>query len=624
MNMAVNEDNFGGYLKELSRIKVDRIFIALEREPLYLTGKEQSVYLDRLKRNRELFMKNGYQVGVWFNAYGFGTPLSGKLIKNTENFVRIKSVVGAQHPCCDAICPEEKNFVDLYADLVVKIAKLGFDMIMLDDDFCLSVRPGLGCFCDSHLKLLEDELGEKLDFNNLKKLIFTGGENKYRNAWLKVMGETNAKFAKIVRNAVDSVNKSIRIGFCAGFSSWDIEGIDAIELTKILAGNNKPFLRFTGAPYWVAKPVNRFRGQSLAGVIEDARAQEAYSSGSGVEVFIENDSYPRPRYMTPSSLIESFALAMRASSGVGELSYLMDYVSSPEYETGYMDHRLYNMPLYKFIDKNFDNKTCVGVKIFNQMHKIQKQEIPEHFSEYDILASHFNRGAEFLAVNGVPTCYGEGADYGAAFGEDARYIKSFCKKMVVDAKAAKILSEQGYDLGFESMEVCPTPKFERMGDEKALLTYSICVNGYFKFNLKDSAAVLSEFDSDNERFPASYKYCSNGVEFLVLCFDVNIVPHQSAVLRSYFRAKQLHDFFTGLPKINKSNCLYQICKKGDGETAILFINLSENPIINGEIILDDYYSELKTCFVDAELKGCKITIKSFVAPYAAFALLLKK
>lgn len=624
MNMAVNEDNFDEYLRELSRIDVDRIFIALEREPLFLTGEEQGVYIDRLKKNRELFIKNGYKVGVWFNAYGFGSPLPSKTIKKAENFVRIKSVRGVQGLNADAICPEDKNFVSLYFEFVKKIAKLGFDMIMIDDDFCLSVRPGLGCFCDLHIKLLEDELGEKLEFNNLKKLIFSGGENKYRNAWLKVMGNSNIKFAKAIRDAVNTVDKTIRVGFCAGFSSWDIEGADAVELTKVLAGDTKPFLRFTGAPYWTAKPINRFRGQSLVGVIEEARVQEEACRNSGVEIFIENDSYPRPRYMTPSSIVESFALVMRASGGAGELSYLMDYYSSPNYETGYMDHRVYNKPLYEFIDKYFTDKTCTGVKIYNQMRKIQKQEIPEYFTEYDVLTSHFNRGAEFLGINGIPTCYEKNCEYGAVFGEDARYVKSLCKKMVVDIKAARILSELGYDLGFRSIEAAPVPLFELFDNEKLLLTYGGCVDGYFNLNLKESAKVLSCFEVDGESYPASYKYYTNGTEFLVLCFDVNNVPPQSSVLRSYLRAEQLHDFFGGFSRVKKSNCLYQICKKSDDETAILFTNLSENPIVNGEILLDDSYTELKECFVEAELCGDRIKLKSFIAPFTSFAVLLKK
>ena len=624
MNMNVNEDNFDGYIKELSKIKVDTVFIAFERAPLYLKGEEQKRYFDHLKKNVEFFAKNNYKVGVWIDSYGFGANLPAGQAEIAKDFVRIKSVAGRYYAEGDAMCPEDENFVSLYCEHVKRIAKLGVDMIMLDDEYCLSVRPGLGCFCDLHIKLLEDELGEKLEFDSLKQLIFSGGENKYRNAYIKIMGESNIKFAKAVREAVNSVNKSIRVGFCAGFSSWDIEGVDAIELAKALAGDTKPFLRFTGAPYWTAKPVNRFRGQSLAGVIEDVRAQEALSRDSGVEVFIENDSYPRPRYITPSSLIECFALAMRASGGAGELSYLMDYVSSPEYETGYMAHRIYNKPLYDFIDKHFDDKTCVGVKVFNQMRKIQKQDIPEYFSEYDILASHFNRGAEFLAINGIPTCYEDNLDCGAAFGEDARYVKTFCKKMVLDAKAAKILSEMGYDLGFNEMNALATPRFEKFGKERILLTYGTSAYGYFDFKLKDNAKVLSTFEIDDVQYPSAYTYHSNGVEFLVLCFDVNVVPHQSAVLRSYLRAEQLRNFFGGFSSIEKSNCLYQICKKGNGETALLFMNLSENPIINGEISLDDYYTEMETSFVDAELVGNKIKVNTFIAPFATFAITLKK
>ena len=33
-------------------------------------------------------------------------------------------------------------------------------------------------------------------------------------------------------------------------SSWDIDGTNAYELAKILAGNTKPLVRLIGAPYW--------------------------------------------------------------------------------------------------------------------------------------------------------------------------------------------------------------------------------------------------------------------------------------------------------------------------------------------------------------------------------------
>ncbi len=622
MNMSINDGNAEVYLRELSRIKIDRIFIAFERDAFYSRNKERKVFFDRLKKNYDLLTKAGYSVGIWIQAYGFGTELPGSQIELGSRYTRLRSVLGYQSKTSDAICPECDEFINDYTDFIKEIAKIGSDMIMLDDDFCMSVRPGLGCFCDKHLELLEQELGEKLELKDIKTLFFTGGENKYRDAYLKVMKNSNVKFATAVRSAVDMIDNSIRLGFCAGFTSWDIEGIDALELTKILAGENKPFLRFTSAPYWVAKPINRFRGQSLAGVIEEARAQESFCRGSGVDVFIEADSYPRPRYMVPSTLIECFSLPMHASGGVNELAYLIDYISSPGYETGYIDHRVYNKSLYDFVKKNFDGKTCCGVKVYNEMHKLRTQDICKTDTEYDIMSSHFNRGAEFLAINGIPTCYEETAECGAAFGENARHLKTLCKKMIVDAKGAKILTEKGYDLGFTDYKINNAPVFERFGDEKILLTYGSCL-GYYNFTLKNNARVLSVFESDNSNYPSAYTYRSNGVEFLVLCFDVGVVPYQAAVLRSYLRAEQLREFCGKFPKIVKSNCMYQICKKGDDKTALLFSNLSENPVINGEIMLDDKYSDMEICGIKGVLLGDKIKLCDIVHPFQQFAIVLK-
>jgi hypothetical protein len=250
-------------------------------------------------------------------------------------------------------------------------------MLMLDDDLCLSVRPGIGCFCDKHIALLEAALGESLAGADLLRLFFSGGENRYRNAWLQVMGDTLRRFAGRVRQAADEIKPDLRIGFCAGYTSWDIEGVDAAELTCILAGDTKPFLRFTGAPYWAARSVDRFQGLPIAAIVEETRAQEYFCRDSGIEVFFEADSYPRPRYAVPSSLLECFSLACHASGGIGELAYLFDYYASSVYETGYFKHRLYNQSLYTFIDRHFANKSCHGVRVYHEMRKVENAELPQ-------------------------------------------------------------------------------------------------------------------------------------------------------------------------------------------------------------------------------------------------------
>lgn len=49
--------------------------------------------------------------------------------------------------------------------------------------------------------------------------------------------------------------------------------MDALTLTKVLAGKNKPFMRLTGAPYWAEN--RRFPGQQMAQIIEFIRMQRS-------------------------------------------------------------------------------------------------------------------------------------------------------------------------------------------------------------------------------------------------------------------------------------------------------------------------------------------------------------
>ncbi len=57
-------------------------------------------------------------------------------------------------------------------------------------------------------------------------------------------------FSKTLRNAVDEIDKTIRLGYCLVYEVWDYGETDAIEIAKALAGDTKPFCRTAGAPYW--------------------------------------------------------------------------------------------------------------------------------------------------------------------------------------------------------------------------------------------------------------------------------------------------------------------------------------------------------------------------------------
>jgi hypothetical protein len=346
------------------------------------------------------------------------------------------------------------------------------------------------------MKLLCDALGEELSREELVRLILTGGKNKYRSTFLKVMGDSLRKFCRRVRETVDSVDKTVRVGFCAGYTSWDIEGVDALELTDILKGEAEPFLRLSGAPYWVAKDYRRFDSQRLNSVIEFTRLQEKWCRDKNIPCFSETDVYPRPRYYIPANIGECFSVACRAAGDMDDMKYPLDYYSPVGYEDGYTKHHLKNAELRQFIDKHFEGKKSFGVKVFEAMHKFEDTVLPNELTdEFKITyKTAFSPASTLLTAHSIPTTYEDGDfECGIAFGENALYLKGLPKKMIIDLRAASILKDKGIDVGFSSFEKVSGAAFEFFGDTRALNFR----NGgdYYNCALKDGAKVLSTFST---------------------------------------------------------------------------------------------------------------------------------
>ncbi len=625
MNSALERYGCDQYVELLSELDVHCVFIALDRSVFFLRDGAREAAMGSLKKNVSVFKSKGYTVGVWIQAFGFGDLLCGDALELSKNYTPIRSVMGKEIEGRDMFCPENENFSSDYLDLVGDIASVGVDMLMLDDDYCLSVRPGIGCFCERHIALLEKRLRERLDPRELSHLIFTGGANKYRDAYLSVMGETLKSFAKKVSERVASVDPELRVGVCAGYTSFDVEGADALTVSKILAGKNRPFMRLTGAPYWAAREINRFEGQPLSAIVETARSQERYCRASGIEIFFEADSYPRPRYAVPSSLLECFSLSMYASGGAGELSYLFDYHSSPKYETGYLKHRLYNREIYNFLDSHFfGRKRAVGVRVYDELKKLSSSELDENINEKQIMRAFFNRGSELLSIHAIPSVYGESSDCGIAFGEDGRHIdiKDLPRRLIIDAKAAMILKKRGLDVGFSRAEATESPAFEMIGDERILLSASAS-DGYYKFNLSENAVVLGRFESGGVEMASSYLYKSGGTELLVYTFDVQRIAHRASILTSYARGKQLRQFCKPPVSISDEPYVYVICKSDENETAALIVNMSEDPIIESTVELDREYSSLEICGACGTLTGNSVKLDGAIPPYGAVAIAIR-
>ena len=610
-------------LQELEKLQAERVFLCPGRG-IGTTSEEKEAELQRLSDNIAFFESKGYEVGIWISTIGHGGELLG-VIENGEkppftNLVGIRGKVNT-----DSFCPLDPDFVKNECEWVKALAKTGTKIIMLDDDYRLATRSDNGCLCKYHIKEYEKRLGEYVAPEDVMHKAFTGGKNKYRDAYLSMMGDTLRSFSKALRDAVDEVDENIRMGACSCISVWDADGVDSIEIAKILAGKNKPFIRLIGAAYWPVfwgRPCNR-----LNYVIELERMQRKWCEESGVEIFGEGDVYPRPRHFVPSAYLEGMDTALRADGGFdGILKYAIDYGSSPIYETGYTARALRNIPLYKEIEKHFKDKKCVGAGVSACMKKIADKVFTDPDKElcgtYD--DGFFQSEQMILSDNSIPMTYDNDCAV-ALFGENARQIKDIPNAALIDIPAALILKERGIDTGI----IDASPIEKRITGESFPSYNETTVisdtNGVYRVKTNKNAKILSSFNllgKDAGTVPAVFNYESvDGKRFTVLCFDAEKAKKNERLSRNYCRQKQLVEAFEWLnqkplPAVCIGNPdLYLMCKKGEGSMSVGMWNFYYDSLLTPEIKLDKEYSRIEFINCDGALCGDTVRFSCDVGAY---------
>lgn len=633
MNSNVTAENRAWYDEQLQSAGADTVFIALDRYTFF--AEDRKADMQNLSENVRFFREHGYRVGVWFQAFGFGVGLTAKEQEIAHGWTKLTSIMG--HTSGDAFCPEDPAFLAHYRAWVLDITRTAPDMMMLDDDLCQSVRPGIGCICDRHRALLADACKANGlaplpdDTKAWPQLFFGGAPTEYRNIFLSVMGDSLRRFCAFVRKTVDEVSPGMRLGFCAGFTSWDLEGADAAELSYILAGpDTKPFLRLTAAPYWVTRDMHRFEGQRLNTLIEAARLQQHWCAElpDEIEIFSESDSYPRPRYHVPAAYLECFDIACRANGGMGILKYIFDYYAPVENETGYLRHHRRNLPLYETVASVFSDKTARGVYVYEPMHKTALTDLPEQFAgEGAIMNRAFCPASTLLSAHAIPVTYEEDkADCAIAFGCAAKEIKELPKKLILDLPAAKILTARGIDVGLRgSTPISELPLYERYTAPE----HAGCNNPghsslqfqwgapYECAELADSADLLSIFECETRVIPSAYTYSNGETCFYVLCADASALRPNCSIFLSYGRQAQLLDFIGNIPHIKGQPCVYTLWKENDQGGALLILNLCEDSLFDFDIVLDRSYSDVRLHGITGSLDGSRIHISDTVAPFSA-------
>lgn len=535
--------------------------------------------IEKLKKEIPLFEKEGFTVGVWINSFGFGVPLPKE--SHDQKWTKIKGMLGQK---TNAFCPSDKKFRAYYASVLSRLAEAGAKTILLDDDYCLSIRPDVGCSCISHSRALRKATKLPLPGNVITALSVFGKPGKLRKKWLDVMGKSLRDFALEMRKALDEKYPSVRMGLCAGYTSWDWEGVDAYELACLLAGKNKPLLRLTGAPYWVY--TRRFANQDLINIAECTRMQISWLKDKDIDIFAEDDSYPRPTYHVPAAYLEFLDTVVRAEGGAGNLKYMIDYRMDPDTEKGYLEAHNRTLGVYPIIDSLFLGKQSEGVRIYEYPKKAALSYTSPKQNNL-LERTFFSRAATLLGNAGIPTEY-SGDGVGVCFGANVFHLPESVLKsnLVLDYPAALKLTLDGIDVGLRSQKgnyytlLAKTPHLrssterdEETGEingidgipAPSLYPLFPPVANTYKIEPKTEVTVLSRYDDGS---PSSYLYENgNGQRFYVYLFEAASLPFDSDLLRSYPRMRQLKkalSFLGGTPDAYVSNDIsgvYMLTKK---------------------------------------------------------------
>lgn len=537
--MSRKMEIYGGnnaMLEQVKRMGAKRVLLATDT--LITDRSERDAMIELLKENVAFYKSHGLEVGVWTWSTWITGPLSWTPMRG------INGRFAGPH-----MCPFDPGFCNFVGEYVEEYAQCGVDLILFDDDFKYGFYENddtLYCLCPYHMARINEMIGETLTPEELQAKALKGGKNKYRTAFLKANGDGLRHFAKVIREHVNKVNPNVRVGVCSEMSLWDYCGVDSEEIARILAGDTKPFLRLIGAPYWGVKQGSG--RNNLQNVFELERMERSWIKSTDMEILCEGDVYPRPRYHCPSAYLELFDLAMIATDKFsGILKYPLDYTTKIDYELGYVDRHVRNLPLQKEVDAAFKGKSSVGMRIWDVKNKIENCDIPpEREGNGNIQHIFFSPAGKMCSNATVPTTYeGEGV-CNMAFGENIKYVprEALKKGIIIDYEAARCLAKMGIDTGIKqdngSLHVT-TELF--LKSEYRLHHYQ----GWTAHNLTldekavvDSTFVLAENlrEPNKVQIPASFYYeNAEGDKFFVFCFDMYF--NNDNMMRTYARSRQI-------------------------------------------------------------------------------------
>lgn len=609
------EEYAAEYIRRCKAAGVQRIFLCVSMPEA--AEEEKTRELTLLQKYIPLLRAQGFETGVWFSSLGHGGTCEDAFSGSEgDGYTRMERLEGGRS--AGSFCPLDENYRALVAGWVQRLARAGARIILLDDDFRMSIRGGgTFCCCEKHRALLEKALGEPFDAARMKKALEEGGPNPWRDAWLQVQGDGLRTFAAALRAALDAVDPSVRLAHCAVLSTWDADGADSLELAHIFAGHTRPLLRLIGAPYWAA--LHAFGEIRLPAVCEYERLQQAWCAGSGTELFCEGDVYPRPRYVVPSAYLEGFDQVMRAAgTSDGILKYMFDYTSSPVYETGYYDRHLRDLSVFRALSRAFEGKRACGVRVFEPMKVLSRAADPGVWENRLLPAS-----LRFVTDNSLPARYDAGPDAALVFGDAAELADDavLAHGAILDAAAARILTRRGFDVGAAGFGETLHPDTEYYLADKE--TVAVAGGRFVRLQAAGGAELLSILNDPSAEparrsAPGAFRYQNAaGQRFVVFAFEAAHSCETGAehgLLRGWCRAALLRRQLPWLSGrqpdavCDAAPDLYMLARRGARSLTVALWNFGADAVFCPRVQLGEDWISLQPVLGKSVRSGRVVTL----------------
>lgn len=333
-------------------------------------------------------------------------------------------------------CPEDERFIEHFCGVLKQLAAEHPDAIMLDDDFRLVTRQGLGCTCPRHMALFHARTHTDMAREELYNHILTHEINDpLTRAFLEIQQESLIHAVTRFRAAIDEIDPTIQ-----GINCTSGDACESVVYTnKIFAGKGNPTIVRAANGSYAPLSVRRF-----SNLMRNAAVRASKLKNHGIDIVLaETDTVPFNRYAKSARYMHAHYAASILEGLKGAKHWITRFTAyEPGSGTEYREILAQNAKLYERLSKLSDGLSWVGCGLY-----FLEAEFPLINRENKSIYHENEWGASVFERLGLPFYY-TNKNQGVAFLE-SNIVKDMTDeeiKALFDGGSVFLSSEPATDL----------------------------------------------------------------------------------------------------------------------------------------------------------------------------------